>query len=84
MPYEITLRVIPELAAFAKELVWNSTQQITRNADGSVDVHFKTTQLPEIKRWVLGQGKTVRVLAPPELIREIKEEISAMGELYKA
>jgi predicted DNA-binding transcriptional regulator YafY len=46
-------------------------------------ISFETTQLQEIKRWVLGQGKTVKVLNPPELIELIKKEIHEMKKLYE-
>ena len=61
----------------------HSDQKITENPDGSILVQFETTQLPEIKRWVLGQGKTVKVLNPPELVQDILSEIESVKELYK-
>ena len=58
-------------------------QIITQNKDGSVVVEFETTQIPEVKRWVLGQGRTVKVLEPPELIQQIKEELKDSLAQYK-
>ena len=37
-----------------------------------------------MKRFVLGQGATVRVLEPTELAQAVQEEIAEMGKLYKA
>ena len=39
--------------------------------DGSVNLKFKTTSKQEVLRFILGQGHTVKVLAPPELVEEI-------------
>ncbi|WP_369680394.1 WYL domain-containing protein [Treponema berlinense] len=39
--------------------------------------------LPEIKRWVLGQGKTVKVLNPPELVQEILSEVESIKKIYE-
>lgn len=72
-----------EIGTFAAEHVWHENQKLVRNDDGSVEVSFETTQLPEVKRWVLGQGSTVKVLEPDELIDEVKKEIEKMREMYE-
>lgn len=80
--YKVELLISKEIGTFALERSWNSNQVIKQNEDGSVYVSFETTQLPEVKRWVLGQGKTVKVLGPEELISSIREEIKMITELY--
>ncbi|MBQ7745834.1 MAG: WYL domain-containing protein [Spirochaetia bacterium] len=82
-PYDIKLRFAAEIATFASEHVWSSTQKVKQNKDGTVDVSFTTTQLPEVQRWVLGQGHTVQVLEPLELIEAVRKELSAMQKMYK-
>jgi predicted DNA-binding transcriptional regulator YafY len=49
-----------------------------------VYVKFTTTQIPEVLRWVLGQGHTVKVLNPPELIEQIKAEMEKVRGMYVA
>lgn len=71
----IKLQFDASVGTFASEHIWHPKQIITQNKDGSVVVEFETTQIPEVKRWVLGQGRTVKVLEPPELIQQIKEEL---------
>ena len=61
--------------------IWIEEQTVYE--DRSVEVSFKTTQFEEIKRFVLGQGATVRVLEPPELLQAVQKEIEEMRKLYK-
>ena len=71
------------IGTFAAEHIWHEDKTVFTNDDGSVEVSFETTQLPEVKRWVLGQGSTVKVLEPVELIKDIQEEIKKIEKLYK-
>lgn len=81
--YKIKLRFAAEIATFASEHIWSKRQSIIQNDDGTVDICFETSQLPEIQRWVLGQGHTVQVLEPKELIEAVKTEITRMGKIYE-
>lgn len=81
--YKVELLISKEIGTFALERSWNSNQVIKQNEDGSVYVSFETTQLPEVKRWVLGQGKTVKVLGPKELYDEIVNEAKNILEIYR-
>lgn len=81
--YKVELMISKEIGTFALERSWNSNQVIKQNEDGSVYVSFETTQLPEVKRWVLGQGKTVKVLGPDLLIEQILNELQDVNDLYR-
>lgn len=81
--YKVELLISDEIATFALNHKFRSDQKTKILDDGSILVSFETTQLPEIKRWVLGQGSTVKVLNPKELIYQIKEEINKMNNIYK-
>lgn len=80
--YTVELLISAEIGTFALERSWNKNQKIEQREDGSVWVSFETTQLPEVKRWVLGQGKTVKVLGPDELIAQVKEEVAVVLGMY--
>ena len=80
--YTVELLISAEIGTFALERSWNKNQKIEQREDGSVWVSFETTQLPEVKRWVLGQGKTVQVLGPDELIAQVKEEVAVVLGMY--
>ncbi len=79
----VELLISKEIGTFALEHAWKQNQTVTQHDDGSVTVRFETSQLPEVKRWVLGQGSTVKVISPPELIAEIKQEAEAVAKMYK-
>jgi predicted DNA-binding transcriptional regulator YafY len=61
---------------------WNDTQELTQNKDGSVCVKFTTTQIPAVLYRVLGQGSTITVLNPPELVHMVKAEVEKLRRMY--
>jgi predicted DNA-binding transcriptional regulator YafY len=83
IPCTVELLVGNEIGTYALERQWHHTQTVEQREDGSVYVKFTTTQMPEVLRWVLGQGHTVKVLGPPELISMVKAEAEKMREMYE-
>ena len=81
-PKTIELHFDKEARGYALERQWHSTQTIKENKDGSFILKFTTTQIPEVLRWVLGQGHTVKVLKPAELVKMVKEESQKTRALY--
>jgi predicted DNA-binding transcriptional regulator YafY len=71
-----------EIGAYALDRKWHSTQTVESREDGSVYVKFTTTQMPEVLRWVLGQGHTVKALAPVELVEMVKAETAKVRGMY--
>jgi len=82
-PYTIELIVENEIGTFALERQWHDTQTVEQREDGSVYVKFTTTQMPEVLRWVLGQGHTVKALNPPELVELVKGEVEKVRGMYE-
>ena len=82
-PFTVRLLFSASVSVFAEEHIWNEEQTVLVHEDKSVEVSFKTTQFEEIKRFVLGQGATVQVLEPPELLQAVREEIEEMRSLYQ-
>ncbi|MDR2384030.1 MAG: WYL domain-containing protein [Tannerella sp.] len=39
--------------------------------------------MPEVLRWVLGQGHTVKVLGPVELVEQVKTEAERVRGMYE-
>ena len=81
--HTVELLISKEIGTFAIDRTWHSNQQLKQNKDGSVRVSFETTQLPEVKRWVLGQGSTVKVLGPKELQEDVCREAVKMQGMYE-
>jgi predicted DNA-binding transcriptional regulator YafY len=81
-PYTVELLFDKEIRTYVLERQWHSTQTMRENNDGSVQVKFTTTQMPELFRWVMGQGHTVKVLGPAELITKVKEEAGIVRGMY--
>jgi predicted DNA-binding transcriptional regulator YafY len=45
-------------------------------------VKFETSQMPEVLRFVLGQGHTVKALGPAELVEQVKAETEKVRGMY--
>ena len=82
-PITVELLVDKEIGTYALNRIWHSEQVVEEQEDGSVYVKFETTQKKEVLRWVLGQGHTVKVLAPQELIDEVKAELDSTKKMYE-
>jgi predicted DNA-binding transcriptional regulator YafY len=80
-PVAVELLIDNEIGTFALERQWHNTQKVEQRADG-VYVKFTTTQMPEVLRWVLGQGHTVKALGPEELVNMVKEETEKVRGMY--
>jgi predicted DNA-binding transcriptional regulator YafY len=81
-PYTVELLFDREISAYALDRQWHSTQTALQREDGSVYVKFTTTQMPEVLRWVLGQGHTVKALGPAELVEQVKAEAEKVRGMY--
>jgi hypothetical protein len=79
-PYTVELLIDNEIGTFALERQWPDSQIVEQREDGSVYVKFTTTQMPEVLRWVLRQGHTVKVLGLAELVKEEVEKVIGMYE----
>jgi predicted DNA-binding transcriptional regulator YafY len=68
---------------FALDREWHSGQEVEEREGGRVYVKFETSQMPEVLRFVLGQGRTVKALGPPELVEQIKAEVECVRGMYE-
>lgn len=79
--YNIKLRFLPKVAHNVTEVHWHSTQQVTRNPDGSATMEFRVDGLGEISWWILGYGDQVQILAPKALRTKTIETAKNMVKL---
>ena len=78
--HEVRIRFTPDQAPYVKERDWHPTQTFEELPDGSTIMGFSVPHLFEVKRWVLTYGKGAKVLAPPELLEMVKDELEgALG-----
>lgn len=82
-PLTVELLFSAEIGTYAKNRIWHSEQVVEERKDGGVYVKFKTSQKQEILRWILGQGHTVKVLGPVELVEEVKAELEKTRKMYE-
>ena len=80
--YLFELSFHKDIASEALNRIYYHNQTIEQRKDGTVHVKFKTSQLQEVFRWVLGQGYKVKVLNPPELVSMMKTEMSKVRQYY--
>ena len=83
-PFTVELLFSREVGTYALNRMWHSEQYVEEREDGSVYVRFTTDQKQELLRWVLGQGHTVKLLAPPELVEDVRAEALRMAQMYGA
>jgi len=73
-PTCIKLRFSDEISEWIAQRKWHKTQEIEFNKDGSMNLSLTVDGLSEIIPWILGWGKDVTVLEPPELKEMIKDK----------
>ena len=78
----VIIRFSREQAPYVLERQWHSSQSLKENKDDTVDLSFTASSLYEVKRWVLSCGADAQVLGPPELIKDLKDEINKMKVMY--
>ncbi|WP_300674872.1 YafY family protein [Desulfoluna sp.] len=78
----VTLRFSETQARYATERTWVAGQTFSSNPDGTVDLHFSTHGIRDVKKWVLGWGADVEVLEPEWFRLIIKDEISELAGMY--
>jgi proteasome accessory factor B len=79
---EVELRFDPAIASLVTETTWHPTEQVTREADGSVLWRARVPGTLEIRRWILQWGAQVEVVAPPELRDEVAETYRKAAARY--
>ncbi len=78
----VKLRFSPEIAKFISEVMWHPSQKLRKCKNGSLIATYEVLGLEEIKRWVLGFGREVKVLQPEVLRQQIVEEALQISRIY--
>ncbi len=79
---EVVLRFDAAIASLVTETTWHPSEMVEASPDGSVLWRARVPGTVEIKRWILGWGSQVEVLAPPELRAEVAATLRAGADRY--
>jgi predicted DNA-binding transcriptional regulator YafY len=83
-PRRVRLHFSRAAAPYVAERIWHPGQSLRRHRDGTITLGLPTTDLTEIRRWVLSWGSEARVLAPRELARAVRQELAGALAGYDA
>jgi predicted DNA-binding transcriptional regulator YafY len=83
-PERIEIVFEPRIARYIRERVWHASQQIEETADGKLTMTLNVCNDFALRSWILGFGPLARVIAPPELVRQIQDEADRTRLLYAA
>ena len=82
-PMEVVLRFRADQAAYVRERLWHPSQKIDDLAGGDIQFSFRAGGPFEIRRWILGWGDAVEVIAPKSLRLEIQQFLNAASYAYR-
>jgi predicted DNA-binding transcriptional regulator YafY len=83
-PERIEIVFEPRLARYIKARVWHSSQHFEEDAAGQLTMTLTVCNDFALRSWILGFGPLARVVAPPDLVRQIQEEADQTRLQYAA
>ncbi len=78
----VRVRFSPYQARWIRERCYHPSQQCREREDGGLEMTLEVAGTAEVKRWLLGYGAEVEVLAPPSLRSELAADVKKLGEIY--
>ena len=82
-PMEIKLKFTPELAPYIKSLPLHESQSRIDEDKPGYTISLYLCHNHELLQQILKYGSNVKVLGPPQLVKEVKDCLSASLEQYK-
>ncbi|MCL5878332.1 MAG: WYL domain-containing protein [Deltaproteobacteria bacterium] len=82
-PVEVMLRFNKDIARWIKRRKWHPTQIIEEQKDGSNIFKVMVSDTSEIKWWSYNWAPNCEILSPPELRKEVTEDIKKLAKIYE-
>lgn len=65
-----------------REIRWHPKQKIETGAGGEAILELPARSIREARRFILAYGREARALSPPELVEDLKREVSELLRAY--
>lgn len=79
---EAVIDLAPAVADHARQRCWHPRQTLEDLPGGGLRVRIATAGPKGLLPWVLSWGEHARVVAPPELVEELRRVVRGMGGVY--
>ena len=70
------------IAPYVRARVWHASQEIRDQEDGSLVLTLQVCHDWALRSWILSWGPFARVIAPPTLALEVRQDLDAATQLY--
>ena len=81
-PFRFRVRFSREAADDIREQRWHPQQMIETASNGEAVLELPAVSIREAREFVLRYGKNARVLSPPELVEDLREQAAALERAY--
>ena len=81
-PEHIEIAFEPRIAPYIRERQWHPSQTHVDRKDGGVVISLDVCNDWALRSWILSFGPLARVIAPPALKKQIKDEVERAAERY--
>ncbi len=81
-PTRVVVDFDAEKAPLVRARLWHATQQLAERPGGGVRLEFTCVNTAPVLSWVLEWGPHARVVAPQELVEEVRTELKAALAQY--
>lgn len=81
-PEAVEIAFEPRIAPYVRERQWHPSQKNSDRKDGGVVIALNVCNDWALRSWILSFGPLARVVKPPTLAAQIKDEIDRAAERY--
>jgi predicted DNA-binding transcriptional regulator YafY len=83
VPQRVEIEFEPRIARYIRERLWHPSQDVQDLPDGRIKLILNVSNDVALRSWILGFGPLAKVIAPPELARQIVDEIEQTRHRYE-